>query len=452
MKLSLRLLMPAWLLSGLTTFAAINDSIVLPEDVFPQLKPIMDAAVTRSPRMILRSLDVEVAEGDWIQAKAGLMPSLSSYYQASKAKDVREDVSGTLATDKVYYNLTLSQPLFHWRERRNNARIGELRRHIAEGRHTEAFRVLALEIRSTYLQLILMKIRVANARNEQRLAEDALRLAEEKLAQKVTSEGEIFQTQIAHEKARLAAEYADLDFLRLKQVLASLTGQPVLADNLIPDEIAGLPSSLEGVSRLLASFLSMDEPDIPQMMILRREVEAGNLTYANQRKRLLPKLNFVAGVSQDEQSFTTNVGLKYGVQSRFAGLTVTWSIFDGHATRGAVMAALARKRQAEVGYQEFKDTIDQEVQRSSKKEELAFRQMQISNRMLVSANDFLVYREGDFKRGQASETDIASAQANYRNMVAAAAESRYEYLMRLAEFVSLVGAAPATANLKRPKA
>jgi outer membrane protein TolC len=451
MKLSFRLLLPLGILTGLSLTAMADDAVVLPEQVFPQLKQIMDSAVTQSPRMILRNLDLMMADGDLTQAKAGLLPSVSGTYQISKAKDDREDQAETLDTDKVYYNLLISQPVFHWSERRNNARIGELRKHIAGRQYEEAYRVLAMEIRSIYLQLILKKIQVVNIRNERKLSDDALKLAEEKLAQKVTSEGEIFQVRIANDRAQLAEEYAELEFLQLKQSFAALTGQPLPGDDTIPNEIYGLPSSATGVGRLLAEFLGHSEPPVNQALILQRQIEVEDLAYQNQRKRLLPKFNLVAGLSQDEQSYTANVGLKYGVQSRYVGLQANWNIFDGFAARGAATSALARKRQFEASYRHLKDTLAQDAQRAAKQVELAFRQMQINDRLLASAMEFLKYRQGDFQRGLASETDLAGAEAGYRSMFASTVSSRYNYLMRVVEFVSLIGADPVTNGLVHPK-
>ncbi len=429
-----------------------EDAVVLPEQVFPQLKQIMDRAVTQSPRMVMRNLDILVAEGDQTQARAGLLPSVSGSYQISKTKDIREDQTGTLDTDKVYYNLSLIQPIFHWNERRNSARIGKLRKHIAERQYEDAYRILVLEIRSTYLQLILRKIQLANVRNEQNLADDALKLAEEKLAQKVMSEGEIFQVRIAGDRAHLATEYAELGFLKLKQTFAALTGLPLPDDDSIPNEIYGLASSTAAVNHLLAAFLGQSEPTIPQALIMQRQIEVEGLIYKNQRKRLLPKFNLVAGASQEEQSYTANVGLKYGVQSRYAAVQATWSIFDGFATRGAIASSLARKRLLEASYNQLKESLAQNAQHSAKQVELAFRQMQINDRLLASAMEFLNYRRGDFQRGLASEKDLAAAEAGYRGMFASTASARSEYLMRVVEFVSLIGEDPVTARLTLPKA
>jgi hypothetical protein len=63
MKVTSQLLFTAGLATSLILTATADDSVVLPEHMLPQLKQIMANAVTQSPRMILRNLDVMVAEG-----------------------------------------------------------------------------------------------------------------------------------------------------------------------------------------------------------------------------------------------------------------------------------------------------------------------------------------------------------------------------------------------------
>lgn len=452
MKLLTRYLKVFSISASLALTATADNTVVLPENVFPQLKQIMENAVTQSPRMIISNLDVLEAEGGAIQAKSGMLPKISGSYQYSWAKDDREDQPGTLNTRKTYYNFGLTQPVFHWNTLKNNARIGELRQHIAEQQYAEAYRKLVQEIRSTYMQLILKKIDVANSRNDRLLADTALKLAQEKYGQKVVTGAEVFQVEIANERAHLATEYAEMDLLQVKQTFAALTGLPQPSDETIPSEIDGLASSQGGVDRMLADFLGHTEPATAPALIMRQQIEAEDLTYQNQKKRLLPKFNFVAGINQDEQSYTANVGLKYGLQSRYVGLQATWTIFDGFESRGAIASSLARKRQLEARYQQMKETLGQDAQRAAKQVELAYRQMQINDRLQDSAASYLKHRQGEFQRGLASEKDVADADANYKNMFSRTTASRYAYLMRVVEFVSLVGADPATANLPRTKA
>jgi len=410
----------------------------LPEDVFPELKQILAEAANRSPRMVAQDLNLLIADGDLIQAKSGMLPRLGGYYQKSKTKDIREDVAGTLDSNKTYYSVSLSQPIFHWGALRNNAKAGEIRRLIADENYGEAYRVLAQEIRANYLGLIMLKVGVRVSTFNRKLSDEKLAVEEERLQKKVISEGAIFQTRIDAEQARLAVDTAEWYFLNAKQDFALLTGQPQLSDAQIPDGIPGLIESNSAIERMLAGFLAQGEPDTTRARILRQQIRIDDLNYKTQKTGLRPKLNLVLGLSQDEQSYTTNLAQKYALQSQYAGLQVSWNIFDGFATRGAVKSALASKRLDERVYRDFTARLAQDARKASKAVELAQRQLAISERLLDNAGNFLSYTKDDFKRGQASETAVNNAQANYNSLENTANAARRDYLLRVSEFLSLI--------------
>lgn len=414
----------------------------LPEDVFPELRQILADAAQQSPTMVASNLELMAADGDLKQAKAGLYSSLSGFYQYSQTEDQREDIAENLKTDKTYYNLTLSQPIFHWGERVNSAKIGKIRREIADENYSEAYRLLANQIRSNYLSLILNKIAVTHATYSVKLAEETLSSAEERLRKKVISEGEIFQTRIAVDQARLGEETAAWNYEVTKKNFARLTGKPAPTDSQIPNTIPGLFEAKDKVESLLARFLSQDEPETAAVRIARKQVAVDDLTVKNQRTRLRPKLSLVAGISQDEQSYTSNIAQKYGLKSQYVGLQVSWNIFDGFASQGAVASALARKRLAEHNYRELSDKLLQEARNAAKAVELAERQLAISERLLDNAGNFLSYTQEDFKRGQASEAQVDAAQSGYNNTLSSTNYTRYNYLMRVSEFISLISEDP----------
>lgn len=424
-----------------------GDTPQLPEDVFPALRQILAEAAQQSPQMVSNNLNLLIADGDLKQAKAGLYPTVGGFYQFSKTSDQREDINGRLKTDKTYYNLSLTQPIFHWGERMNNARMGEIRQQIAEENYTEGYRLLALQIRAAYLSMILNKIGNVNASYNRKLAEESLASAEDRLQKKVISEGEIFPIRIAADRARLSEESVSWDYESAKRHFAALTGKSAPPDAQIPNAIPGLIESKDIVNSMLARFLSQDEPDTASAIIARKQIKVDELTYKNQRKRQLPKVNFVAGLSQDEQSYTENIANKYGLQSQYVGIQVNWNIFDGFATRGAVASALARKRQSEQNYQMLTKNLAENAQKAAKAVELAQRQLAISERMLDNAGNFLSYTEKDFKRGQSSEAQVDSAQAGYNNTTSSTNYDRYSYLMRVAEFVSLIAEDPMVAQV-----
>jgi outer membrane protein TolC len=423
--------------------AIANDSLVMPEDVFPALQQTLTALAGQSPRMVANNLNLLAADGELEQARSGLYPTLGGFYQYNQTQDQRNDLPGTtLDTDKTYYSLVLTQPLFHWGERRNTARIGEIRREIATENYSEAYRLLAQEVRATYLAVVAGKVHYETARFNRVRANQDLALAEDRLAKKEISDNVVFQNRIAADEAQIREEAAEMELATAKQNLAALTGQPELADAAIPESIPSLPVSRVQVERLLAQFLAQGEPDTAAARIQRQSIIIEDLTYQNQKTRLKPKLNFVAGLSQDEQSYTANLAQKYGVQSRYVGLAVNWSIFDGFAARGATASALARKRLAEHNYKQYTETLARDARRAARMVNLAERQLAISERLLNSSGNFLEYTKADFERGQAAVTDVAKAQAGYNNSLSATNTARANYLLRISEFASLIGVAP----------
>lgn len=439
MKVFIRLL-PVW--GGLffaNLVAATDGAILMPEDVFPELKPLLAQATAQSPRMVASNLALLQADGDLQQARAGLYPTIGGYYSLQQARDKREDLPGqTLETDRTYYSFSINQPLFHWGERRNNARIGEIRRQIADENYGVAYDLLAQEVRTAYLVLALRKQQARHAAFSLKMAENTLKVAETRLAKGEIAEGAVFPARVGAEQARLAVETTEWDLALAKQNFAVLTGLPEPADASIPDGIPGLAARHEAVQRELARFLAQDEPNTPALRNQRRNVEIAELSYRNQKTRLRPKLSFVAAITQDEQSYTLNIAQKYGLQSRYVGLQVNWQLFDGFATRGAVASTLAAKRQAEHAYKQLTETIARDAQRAAKNVELAQRQMAINDWLLGNSQGFLEYRREEFRRGQVSETDVDTAQAAYNSALASANSARYTYLVRLSEFMQLI--------------
>lgn len=444
MKSFLRVFSFSFSLVTLPTLLSAADEPVMPEDVFPELRQVLADVAQQSPRMVIQNLALVIADGTLTQAKSGLYPVISGGYSTTQTRDQREDQPGvTLETDKVYYSLSIAQPIFHWGERRNNARIGEINRQIAAENYSEAYRLLAQEVRSAYLSMIGHKVLLANAVYARKLAEEELALAESRLAKKDISEGAIFHTRINADQARLGVESVELDFANAKQNYATLTGRPVPVDEAIPAAIPGLAGSKAGVNRLLNRFLAQGEPSTPTGRILQQEVLADDLTYKVQKTRLRPKFSFVAGVTQDEQSYSLNLAQKYGVKSQYVGLSVSWTIFDGFATRGAIKSALARKRVSEQKLKQYTTKAAEDARRAARMVEISEKQLAISERLLNNAGNFLEYTKADFKRGQASETEVARAQAGYNSTLASTIGARSNYLHRVSEFVSLIGADPA---------
>lgn len=432
--------------SGSTLSAA---RVALPEDFFPELKVLLADATRQSPRMASRAIDLEIAEQDRIAARAGLLPSLTGSYTREEGRDRREDLPNLPRFDasKTYYNLTVSQPLYHWGERRNNARMGEIRQQIAEGNYREAYRSLAQEVRSQYLGLVSKKAYLARARYNLQYTKDLLALAEERLAKKVIAGPEIFGFRLNAERAEIEAERAEFDYNSAREVLGRLTGRAAPADATIPAEVPAVAPAGDTLEKMLAVFLVSADLPTTETVNMRQSLQIEELNLANARTRLKPKFTLSAGIKQDEQSFTINTSQRTGVNSIYIGASVYWTIFDGFSSQAAIRSSLLRKRQLENDYKMATERLMTSAQSQVRSLDFSGRYKGINERFLESARGTLTTRREEFARGVISKTDVGAAELAYLDAQITAYNSRIDYLLKSGDLLGTVAQDPVVDNL-----
>jgi outer membrane protein TolC len=438
-----RLLLVPLLLLPLIGRTQEAPGVVLAEDLFPELKGLIEKAVEQSPRVLQKNLELAVADGNYHMARSAQLPSAGGSFSFNKAKDKRADISGSLDTDKIYYNFSISQPLYHWGVLRNNTRLAELQRQNAEGSSREAFRGLVNELRGQYLHLIVKRNVVSRARFALDRAKENYRLAEDKLAKKVISPSEMFFPRVGVEEAELTFERAEDEYAYGKKLVGRLAGQPPLTEEQVPTYIPAVTVDLNSLSALLDRFRGTAETDSPSLQSLRRQIESEKLAYEIASKRLYPKFNLAVGTNQDEQSYTTNIANKYKVQSIYAGVSVNWTMFDGFATRHAKKNSLARLRVAEMAYETGSVQAIESAEAALRLVRFSGKANAISDQYLGSAEGGYAFRLKQAERGDVSEADVQASKANLIEYQIRTYESRAELLGRVADFLGSVAQDPA---------
>lgn len=428
---------------------AANQEITTPEALFPQLDAILKHAVSQSPAMVSRATDLEIAENDRVGARATLLPSVGGYFNLFESSDDRSDqpTGDRLRVTKTYYNFSITQPVFHWGERRNLDRIGAIRLQMAQRNYREGYRLLAQEVRTSYLRLIAEKQRAKRAALAHAYYSAQLKRAEEQLAKQAISEAQIFPVRLDAERYEISDEQTRYAFETSKATFARLTGMPVLSDEAIPDEIPVVKPQLEAVQELLAGFLAQKDKPTIAAENARQGLAMARLNLANDKKRLYPKLSLIAGASQDEQSYTINVAQKYAVQSYYAGISVNWLIFDGFNSGAVVRSTKARLRQLEADYRTLDEQLARTAQNQVKSLGFLARYASVGERSLESTEGNLNLRREEFGRGVISEEAVSAAEISLADARIAAFSYRVDYYSQLCEFLGMVVEDPVVANV-----
>lgn len=421
--------------------------IPLPEKVMPALDAILRSAVQQSPRMVNRALLLEIADNDRIAARAGLLPTLSASYSYYTASDLQLTQVGRNTSIKTPYSVVLSQPVFYWGDRRNNDKIGAIQKRIAQGDFRQGYRLLAQEIRSSYLRLIVQKLMVKRARFYQNYLNNQLKLQEDRLSKKVISEVEIAAVRQNTEQGQIALERAELEYENAKRSFARLTGMGTVGDDSIPDSISETAYNSASYDQALGEFLSQKELPSETAFNLRQQIDVADLNYAIAKTRLRPKVSAIFALTEDEQSNYLGGGTRYTYSSRYAGVSINWMIFDGFASGAAKRNALIRRRALESDYRVLTEQLAQDAQTAVKQINFAARNMAIYDRLFVSNQGYLSTTKEDFKRGIKSEAEVSQVQLVLYDAELNAYNARADYLLKIGDFLGTLNEDPVVGNL-----
>jgi outer membrane protein TolC len=419
----------------------------MPEDLMPGLAPLLKTAVERSPSTLAANIAVAVAEANRYLNAAALFPQLnfSSDYAVT-----RESLSqGSPSTSKgIFYSANLSQNLFQWGAVKNQAQISRIGEQVAGRRFADAYRQVAVTIREQYMALIEKKIALRNVRFSQKIAEENLAAADVKFQSGSSSEAELGGYKLALEEAKLATDRSAEDFEYAKQVFIRLVGVDGLSDDSIPLEVAHSDFKPTLADAVVTGFVGGGVESTFQSEVYQMTVKQDDLTYKIAKVRQLPKVLGLASYSYSNYNSISSTSIsQLGVTQESYEILATWDLFDGFATRGSKLSALAQRRSDELQKKNYTDASIDSITTMR-------RQLGFTSRAMVLAETHDALIEAEIKRlgddkalGYASQASIDSGiltlDATQFNMSAA----RADFLSRWTEFISLAGIDPADDNI-----
>ncbi len=429
------------IVTGLQAQSELN----LPEDTLPDLKRFIEIAADRSPRMILRSFDEAASDGELIAAKAARLPNLGMFGDILKAREDRADFAAPQSANKIYYRAQMTQPLFQWGIISRNIENAKLRREMEDGRTKQAFVTMAIEVRKKYLELILLKQMAVRHRFSMTLMEEELEQAIEKRELNTISEATLQDVRLKYKRNLAGTAYHEEQLLYTKGVFARMVGVESISDDEIADEFPKVTP--ESDARFLASLLARFSEDPgawnSELNILELDLKTKRNDLQNSKVSLRPKFGLMAGISQDEQSYTANIAQRYEYQSIFGGLSVSWTLFDGFAKRGWVRAGLNRLRAGEKAFEMRRENIIADAESFARQLKYRAIEAEVGDQELVNAQNHFKYMQGQFDRGEASENDLAQAKLGMADRERSAMLARYVYWEALFNFLGIIEADPA---------
>lgn len=417
------------------------------EAIFPQLTPILEAALQQSPQMLARSLDITQAEAAYVMTRSNLIPRLDgSLYYSTNETSITEQASVRSRSDGLFYNIAFYQPVFQWGTLKAQVDSSKIGIEVAKKNYAEAYRLLAVTIRQQYLTLIVRKASVRLAREGLRLQQANLEVEEERLRAGRISAGDIIAPRLAVDEALLNVERAESELLQVRRFFGRLTGLPLLEDAAIPDTLPVDPLlySADRAAAALEFFEATGIDELLPVQVLNDQIRQADLNYKVNRFRLYPKFSIVANISQ---SNSTNASPGFvsqvGVNSRNLNLQATWAIFDGFATSGAKLSALTTKRASERQLATVRQVSLDQARDLERQLRFSARAVQLHDTRRALSEDAMKRMRDNVQRGLGTQKDADATALQYQGSDFSALVQRVDLLNRWAEFLSLTGRDPA---------
>jgi outer membrane protein TolC len=420
-----------------------------PEQLLPELKVILEQAMQQSPQMVLRNIDLAVSEANYLSARSAMLPGISAgaSYNISGAA-VSSDTNVSSTASGLYYSLSFSQSVFRWGTLKAQTDAARNQQKISLKNYAEAYRSLALSLRSQYLLLMGKKLAWMNTQFTRQQMAAALALEEDKLRNGQTSENQVMQLRLQTEEIALTMERAAEDLAMSKRFFLRQAGLAELPDERIPTEIPALAFEPAAATAMLQQFLGHGWEDNLNVQINRSLVKVADLNYKVAKYRLYPMVSVAASISQSNStSASLNSVSQVSVLSQYAGVSVGWSIFDGFATKGAKISALASKRTSERQLQSVTDQLMDQAMSQERQVAFAYRAMGLAKARASLSESALRTMEEDAQRGLVSRAAVTAALGAHNQARHALLNQQADFLSRWSEFVSTVGHDPILQSL-----
>ncbi len=440
----LRKLSLTTLLSGIAVSLVSGGPLpTLPEDNLPQLHAHIEKALQVSPSILARQADAAASLADYQSAKAMRYPTVGGSASYFRVEDDRNTLAGSRPGDRLTYYFSANMPLFHWGSVNRTIKNSEIYNLIDSGYTRLAYLSLVANIRRQYLDLIRYNRGLMRARHGLEINEFDLNQAVEKRQQNLNSEADVIQARLMKQRGDLAVAQATDIFHSAARVFARLTDSEPLTPDDVPAtfEMPDIEDEAPLLASILASFLADEMPENTDLLAAKRNLEIAQNNLENTKTTLRPKANLVAGLSQDEQDFALTAD-DYAYKSTFGGITVTWNIFDGFATKARVKSSLARLRAAEIRLAEQQQTLLDDAATMGRDLSRLALAVKIADEELLSAQSHLQYTEERQERGEASMTDVQWAKLNLHDFTGSALYHRATYWNRVTDLLVMVEADP----------
>jgi outer membrane protein len=398
----------------------------------------VDLAADQNPEIIIARKKVEAARGSLIQARSGYLPSVLSTGSADKRQSQaqtrlrNEDYNATVrASENVYTGGAVSSQVAIAR-----LNIEKQTYELEETRNR-----ITLDVRTAFYDLLLNRAKVRVREDSVRALEEELKTQQQRLQAGIVGTLNVRRAEVALANERPELINAGTQLKNSYLRLGELCGIDSRSKPDTPFEVAGR-LQYEDPHPDLNDCLARADAERAQLKSLQKDVEIEDEQYRLDRSELFPHVQVFSGYElYSERDPAVGSEFNHGY---IVGLTGTWHLFDGFATKGRLQASRARRQAAVEALDAARRSIASEVRSAFLDLQQADNVLQSETRNVQTADESLEIAKTNLAAGLGTQLDVLQAAADVTRTRTTRLSAIYLHNVGLARLARACGTRPET--------
>jgi len=376
-------------------------------------------------------------EGLIITVKAQVLPNANvNAGYSNEAKELASDAGvPNAATDNWHIQLMVTQLVYAGGGVRAALDAQSALRQAALLDLQSTINDALLDVRTRFYNVLLAREQIKVQESNVELLQQEYQIAKNRFDAGASSKFEVLQAQVALANAQPSLISARNNFrTAIDQLRHSLGYRNPRADTLtkVPEFVGEL--DVKPVKYDLQSSIDAALANRPDLQRLGRIAEARRAGVRNAQAGYLPTVSVNAGYEYRKNNFSDS--FRDSLDGWLVGVTSSWAVFDGAATRGRVIQARSQLRQAELQTEDTTLGVEVDVRSALSSLQEAAELTDATKQSVGEAEEAVRLADARFSAGTITQLDVLSArnaltqsrlnqlQANYQYNVAVATVRR----------------------------
>ncbi len=337
-----------WFVLGGSIFsrAQTGASGIVPLDrLDSELRAHIEHAAADSWQMDLQ--DILVSRGE---ATSTRMSAARAFRLSANANvGYQQQDAGGVNSDGVNlrYNIAARKPLYHWGSNDADHEYGLLVLESSKHRRSLTFLNLYRSLVSSYADYVVLKQQEKDQLLSLEIFEADLKLLRDQVERGERPQSRLNEENVKYERSQLGYESLKIRLQKAENEFRTVAG---LGDNAVIStklELIPAPEDISLIENQVNGFIAQIETDSLLYEEKKFRLDQEDLRLHKYKVNNRPKVDGIVRFRKDTETIATGNRNNLDLEEAFAGIEMTWNIYDGGATRGFVRDTIQSKRQLE---------------------------------------------------------------------------------------------------------